>query len=96
MPMRGAVQMSIGHIGVIHELTLKIVPQVPVQRTLTEGTIDSLVQQLKSVQAAFLDAKRTGGEDAIAAAIRPLDEMQVRHPSCHFDAILMSGGAANS
>ena len=72
-----AVQASAGRLGIITQLKFPIVPQMAVQRSLTIMQMSDFTAELMSVQEAYKAALLTGSQDAIAAALKPLDDVQV-------------------
>lgn len=71
-----AAGVSIGHLGIITDLTLKIKPQQAVTRTLNDIGIDEFAAEIKSVQDEFKKAKEANDLDAIKTAMSKLDETQ--------------------
>lgn len=70
-------QVSVGRLGIITQLTLKIVPQQAVQRAEQDMTASKFADQVKQVQDAYLQAKQTGSASAIWTALHSLNETQV-------------------
>lgn len=70
-------QVSVGRLGIITQLTLKIVPQQSVQRAEQDMTAVKFADQVKQVQDAYLQAKQTGSASAIWTALHSLNETQV-------------------
>lgn len=70
-------QVSVGRLGIITQLTLKIVPQHAVQRAEQDMTASKFADQVKQVQDAYLQAKQTGSASAIWTALHSLNETQV-------------------
>ena len=66
-----------GRLGIITQLTLKIVPQQAVQRAEQDMTASKFADQVKQVQDAYLQAKQTGSASAIWTALHSLNETQV-------------------
>lgn len=71
------MQVSVGRLGIITQLTLKIVPQQSVQRVEQDMTVAKFADQVKQVQDAYVQAKQTGSASAIWAALHSLNETQV-------------------
>lgn len=69
--------MSVGQLGIITQLTLKVVPQQAVRRVEQDMTASQFADQVKRVQDAYLQAKQTGSASAIWTALHSLDETQV-------------------
>lgn len=58
-----------GRLGVISELTLKIMPQMAVERKLQELEFDAFVQQIREAQADYVAAKEAGDVDGMKQAL---------------------------
>ncbi len=71
------LQVSVGRLGVITQLSLSIVPQQAVQRAEQDMTVAQFAQQVKQVQDAYTQAKQTGSSEAIWTALHSLNETQV-------------------
>ena len=71
------MQVSVGRLGVITQLTLKIVPQQAVRRAEQDMTIASFADQVKQVQVAYMQAKHTNSSSAVWTALHSLNETQV-------------------
>ena len=71
------VQVSVGRLGIITQLTLKIVPQRSVRQVEQDMTASNFADQVKQVQDAYLQAKQTGSPSAIWTALHSLNETQV-------------------
>lgn len=71
------VQVSVGRLGIIMQLTLTIVPQQFVRRVEQDMTASKFADQVKQVQDAYLKAKQTGSASAIWTALHSLNETQV-------------------
>lgn len=71
------LQVSVGRLGVITQLSLSIMPQQAVQRAEQDMTAAQFAQQVKQVQDAYTQAKQTGSSEAIWTALHSLNETQV-------------------
>ncbi|KAI7844538.1 hypothetical protein COHA_001896 [Chlorella ohadii] len=71
-----AVGASVGRLGVVTELTFRIVPQQAVQRTLKEMSFDDFVNQLQETQADYVAAKQAGDVDGMKRALFQVHETQ--------------------
>ena len=71
------MQVSVGRLGIMTQLTLKIVPQQAVRRVEQDMTASQFADQVKQVQDAYTQAKQTGSASAIWAALHSLNETQV-------------------
>ena len=71
------LQVSVGRLGVITQLSLSIAPQQAVQRAEQDMTAAQFAQQVKQVQDAYTQAKQTGSSEAIWTALHSLNETQV-------------------
>jgi FAD/FMN-containing dehydrogenase len=73
-----ALGVSVGRLGVLTQVTLRIVPQEEVTRKLQDLTWDEFLGQVKSVQEAYRAAQGAGDEEGMQAALFLVDETQVR------------------
>lgn len=71
-----ALGTSVGRLGVVTELTLRIVPQTAVTRTLADLTFDEFAAEVRKVQDAYNEAKAADDWEGMQAALQPLDETQ--------------------
>ena len=71
-----AAGVSVGRLGVITDLTLKIKPQQAVTRNLKDIDITQFAAEIKAVQEEFKDAKSKNDNKAIKNAMSRLDETQ--------------------
>jgi FAD/FMN-containing dehydrogenase len=69
-----ALGVSVGRLGVIVEVTLRIVPAEDVTRTSHQTTYNEYVDQLFTVQEAYKAALEKNDTEAITAALAMLDE----------------------
>jgi FAD/FMN-containing dehydrogenase len=69
-----ALGVSVGRLGVITEVTLRIVPAEDVTRTSQKLTFDGYVDQLMEFQQVYQAALKTNDSEAITAALAVLDE----------------------
>ncbi len=71
------LQISVGRLGIITQLTLQIIPQQAVQRSLAQISDAQFAQQVKLTQDAYTSALSSGNQNLIDAALSQLDETQV-------------------
>lgn len=71
-----ALGVSIGRLGIITELTMRIKPQQPVQRKLQNLNFQEFANQVKGTQDAYNAAVASGNDNAIKAALFQVDETQ--------------------
>ena len=71
--------MSVGRLGVITQVKLRMAANAPVQRTLTKVSFAEFSAQVLAVQAAYVAAATPAAK---AAALEPLRQTQV----CHSDS----------
>ncbi|KAI8108600.1 hypothetical protein M9434_006624 [Picochlorum sp. BPE23] len=71
-----AAGVSIGRLGVITDITLKIKPQEQVQRTSEDLTFSEFATVIQSVQNDYNDAIEAGDDQAIREALFKVDETQ--------------------
>ena len=76
----GFLQVSVGRLGIITQLTLRIIPQLAVQRSLAQISDAQFAQQVKLTQDAYTSALSSGNQSLVDAALSQLDETQVRSP----------------
>lgn len=69
-------QVSVGRLGIIINLTVRIVLQKAVQRELQTIQIDTLIDQLTVTQHAYAAAQQNGSIIELAAALDQIDETQ--------------------
>lgn len=69
-----ALGVSVGRLGVITEVTLRIVPAEDVTRTSQKLTYNQYVEQLVEAQEAYKEALQSDDPEAITAALAMLDE----------------------
>lgn len=72
-----ALGVSVGRLGVIIEVTLRIVPATPVTRTSRNITFDQFVGEVYKVQEEYKAAKAKKDTEGMKAALAPLDEAAV-------------------
>ena len=72
------LQVSVGRLGIITQLTLSIVPQQAVQRSLVQISDAQFAQQVKLTQDAYTAALASNNQTNVVAALAQLDETQVR------------------
>lgn len=71
-------QISVGRLGVITEVDFSIIPQQLLTRTVTNITFADFSKWAATAQDSYKAALQSGSEDAISAALQPLDRTQVR------------------
>ncbi|GMH44322.1 hypothetical protein BSKO_12256 [Bryopsis sp. KO-2023] len=72
-----AFLVSVGRLGIITELTLKILPQVLVERTNTGMGFDRFVDDMRVIQDAYRSARASGDRMGMFMALSPVDETQL-------------------
>lgn len=69
---------SVGRLGVVTALTLKVTPSVPVRRTTVKVSYDAMVADVTAVQKAYVAAMAASGNNPTApevvAALAPVSE----------------------
>lgn len=70
-----AAVASVGRVGVITQLTLTVVPSVPVERAVAKETWDDMVAEVSAAANGWVAATNAGDPTAAAAALAPLDEI---------------------
>lgn len=67
---------SVGRLGIVTQLTLKVTPSVPVRRTTVKVTYDSMTADVTAVQNAYVAAMAASGNNpndpAVVAALAPV------------------------
>jgi FAD binding domain/D-arabinono-1,4-lactone oxidase len=77
-----AFGVSVGRLGVITELTMRIKPQQAVRRSLQELDYEEFAAQIKKVQEEYKTARASGDQDAQKRALAQIDETQALwHPA---------------
>ncbi|PSC72038.1 cryptochrome DASH-like isoform A [Micractinium conductrix] len=72
-----AAAVSVGRLGVLTQLTFRIVRQQQgVQRTLQNLTVDAFIQQIKATADGYAEAQAARDEEGVQRALRQLDEAQ--------------------
>ena len=79
-PLLLLLQVSVGRLGIITQLTFTIVPQQAVRRAEQDMTVAQFAQQVKQVQDTYTQAKKTGPAEAVWAALHSLNETQASSP----------------
>lgn len=75
----GSAQISVGRLGVITEVDLRIVPQRMLTRIVTDETFDELVTGVEAAASAYSAALAANASAAEALrALAPLDMTQAR------------------
>jgi len=69
-----ALGVSVGRLGVITEVTLRIVPDEDVTRTSQKLTYNEYIEQLFEAQEAYKSALQSNDPEEITAALSMLDE----------------------
>lgn len=69
-----ALGVSVGRLGVITEVTLRIVPATPVTRTSRKVKFDQFVDELFEIQEEYKSDKTKNDTDGMKTALAPLDE----------------------
>ncbi|KAK9796706.1 hypothetical protein WJX73_006743 [Symbiochloris irregularis] len=67
---------AVGRLGIITKVTLQIVPNIQVRRTLDQMSTQAFINQIKITQAAYNQALAEGSPEAIADALSQVDETQ--------------------
>ena len=67
-----------GRLGILVRLVMRIVPNTPVTRNLVKSDFGGLADQVKATQEAYNAALASKDAEAVAAAVKRLDETQVR------------------
>lgn len=65
--------MSVGRLGVITKLVMKISPQVPVRRTRTQLSFQAWIDKIKTIQSEFVG----NGNRVPKNIMKDFDETQV-------------------
>lgn len=85
-----------GRLGIIIELTVRIVLQKAVQRELQTIQIDTLIDQLTVTQHAYAAAQQNGSIIELAAALNQIDETQASRLPIWLAHIDFCGSASDS
>jgi FAD/FMN-containing dehydrogenase len=72
-----AAGVSVGRLGIIVDLTMRIVHQRAVRRSMQDLSFNNFAAQVKAVQQQYVAAKGSKNVDAMKEAIYQLDETQV-------------------
>ena len=72
-----ALGVAVGRLGVIVEVTLRIVPATPVTRIGRNMTFDEFVDELFVVQENYKVAKAKNDTEGMKVALAPIDEAEV-------------------
>jgi len=68
--------ISVGQLGLVTEVTFRIVPQQMVSKTVTERDFSDLLDIITSVSDSYNAAKESGNTNEIKDALFPVDELQ--------------------
>lgn len=71
-----AMGVSIGRLGVITELTMRIKPQQAITRNLQDTDFPAFAKEIKSVQDDYVAAKQANDTNAMKQALFRVDETQ--------------------
>ena len=71
-----AASVSVGRLGVLTRLTMRIVPQQAIRRSLAEMDFGKFAEQVRAVGREYAAAKAAGDVDAQRRALSQLDETQ--------------------
>lgn len=71
-----AFLVNVGRLGIITDLTLRIVPQVLVERANTEMGFEDFVDDMITIQDAYRSAKKSGDEAGMYMSLLPIDDTQ--------------------
>ena len=71
-----AASVSVGRLGVLTRLTMRIVPQQAIRRSLAEMDFGKFAEQVKAVGREYAAAKAAGDADGQKRALSQLDETQ--------------------
>lgn len=66
-----------GRLGIIVKVTLSMVPNIQVRRTLDQMSTQDFIDQIKGTQAAYVQALASASPEAVADALAEIDETQV-------------------
>ncbi|EFN57507.1 hypothetical protein CHLNCDRAFT_143085 [Chlorella variabilis] len=71
-----ALATSVGRLGVVTELVMRIRPQMAVTKSLQEINFKQLAQQIKGSQDKYVAARKAGSVDDMKRALFEVDETQ--------------------
>lgn len=70
-----AAVASVGRLGVVTKLTLRVVPAVPVRRSVVKESWDAMVSEISGAAAGYTAAIAANNPAAATAALAPLSEV---------------------
>ena len=73
-----ALRTNVGRLGIITQLTMRIVPQRPIRRTTETLEWDDYIGRLKAIQADYNGAMAANNDVAAARALKPLEDTQIQ------------------
>lgn len=74
-----AMRVNVGRLGIVTQVTMRIIPQSPVRRTLEELDWVSYVGRMKGIQNEYKEALETGSHRAVKRALEPLWDTQIQY-----------------
>lgn len=74
-----AMNVNVGRLGIVTEMTMKIIPQTAVRRTLETLDWVGYVTRMKSVQNDYLQALQTGRVENVKRALKPIWDTQIQY-----------------
>lgn len=76
------MQLAVGRLGIITKLTLTIVPNIQILRSLQQMSTQDFIDQIRDTQLQYAQALEDGSLEEQAAALQTLDETQVSVHAC--------------
>ena len=73
-----ALAVSVGRLGMIVEVTMRIVPATPITRTARKMQFDQFLGELFEVQEAYKASKAANDIEGMDAVLSTIDETEVR------------------
>ncbi|QDZ18639.1 putative D-arabinono-1,4-lactone oxidase [Chloropicon primus] len=74
-----AMKVNLGRLGIVTEMTMKIIPQTAVRRTLETLDWVGYVARMKQIQGDYVSALRTGRHANVKRALEPLWDTQIQY-----------------
>lgn len=74
-----AMKVNLGRLGIVTEMTMRIIPQTAVRRTLETLDFASYVGRMKAIQEDYKTALKTGRHSNVKRALKPLWDTQIQY-----------------
>jgi len=73
-----AMRVNLGRLGIVTQMTMKIIPQSPVRRTMETLDWVGYISRLKKIQNEYNEAVQTQSLSAVKKALKPIWDTQIQ------------------